>query len=182
MIGLIGQVWARMNLVPFVHTAHILPSKALDFGTTDALNVGLLMSSLSGSFVHSVLNNFYLNCDALIALNQPALDSIRELGYEGQIFVVPNGRDLKHYARCRNADNSVDQKTLVFIGFINKRKNQSYLLKTLKELPANYVLRLIGKPLNPDYLQELEEYCNKNGIKNVDFIGQIEHDQIPDHL
>jgi len=182
LIGLIGQVWARMNLVPFVHTAHILPSKALDFGTTDALNVGLLKSSLSGSFILSVLNNFYLNCDALIALNQPALDSIRELGYEGEIFVVPNGRDLKHYDCCKNADNSVDQKILVFIGFINKRKNQSYLLKMLKELPANYVLRLIGKPLNPDYLQELEEYCSKNGLKNVDFIGQIEHDQIPDHL
>jgi len=182
LIGLIGQVWARMNLVPFVHTAHILPSKALDFGTTDALNVRLLKSSLSGSFILSVLNNFYLNCDALIALNQPALDSIREFGYEGEIFVVPNGRDLKHYDRCSNADNSVDRKVLVFIGFINKRKNQSYLLKTLKELPENYVLRLIGKPLNPEYLQELEEYCSKYGLKNVEFVGQIEHDQIPDYL
>ena len=47
LIGLIGQVWARMNLVPFVHTAHILPSKALDFGTADAINIRLLKSSLS---------------------------------------------------------------------------------------------------------------------------------------
>ncbi|MCJ7715788.1 MAG: glycosyltransferase [Anaerolineales bacterium] len=155
LIGLIGQVWARMNSIPFVHTAHILPSKAIDFGTTDALNVRLLKSSLSGSFIHSVLNNFYINCDALIALNQPALESIREFGYKGQIFVVPNGRDLKHYDRCKNADNSIDPKALVFIGFMNKRKNQTYLLKALKELPENYILRLIGKPLNPEYQVKL---------------------------
>ena len=182
LIGLIGQVWARMNLVPFVHTAHILPSKALDFGTIDALNVPLLKSSLSESVIVSVLNNFYLNCDALIALNQSALESIREFGFQDSIYVIPNGRDLKHYSQCKNADNTTDQKTLVFIGFMNKRKNQIYLLKTLKELPANYILRLIGKPLNPEYLNELEEYCHEHSLKNVEFVGQVGHDQIPDYL
>ena len=182
LIGLIGQVWARMNLVPFVHTAHILPSKALDFGTIDALNVPLLKSSLSESVIVSVLNNFYLNCDALIALNQSALESIREFGFQDSIYVIPNGRDLKHYSQCKNADNTTDQKTLVFIGFMNKRKNQIYLLKTLKELPANYILRLIGNPLNPEYLNELEEYCHEHSLKNVEFVGQVGHDQIPDYL
>jgi glycosyltransferase involved in cell wall biosynthesis len=182
LIGLIGQVWARMNFVPFVHTAHILPSKALDFGTADALNVWLLKNSLSESVIQSVLNNFYMNCDALIALNQSALESIREFGFQGSIFVVPNGRDLKHYSQCKNADNTIDQKSLVFIGFMNKRKNQAYLLEMLKELPANYILRLIGKPLTPEYLNELEEYCREHNLKNVDFVGQIGHDQIPDYL
>ncbi len=179
LIGLIGQVWARMNLVPFVHTAHILPSKALDFGTVDAINVRLLKSSFGESVINSVLNNFYLNCDALIALNQSALESIREFGFQGSVFVVPNGRDLKYYSCCKNADNTIDQKILVFIGFLNKRKNQAYLLKTLKELPANYILRLIGKPLTPEYLDELKEYCREHSLKNVEFVGQIEHDQIP---
>jgi 1,2-diacylglycerol 3-alpha-glucosyltransferase len=182
LIGLIGQVWARMNLVPFVHTAHILPSKALDFGTIDALNVPLLKSSLSESVIVSVLNNFYLNCDALIALNQSALESIREFGFQGSTYVIPNGRDLKHYSQCKNADNTAEQKILVFIGFMNKRKNQIYLLKALKELPVNYILRLIGKPLNPEYLNELEEYCREHSLKNVEFVGQVEHDQIPDYL
>ena len=182
LVGLIGQVWARMNLVPFVHTAHILPSKALDFGMVEAINIRLLKNSLSESVIYSVLNNFYLNCDALIALNQSALESIREFGFHGSIFVVPNGRDLKHYSRCKNADNTLDQKILVFIGFLNKRKNQAYLLKTLEELPANYILRLIGKPLSPEYLNELEEYCREHSLKNVEFVGQIEHDQIPDYL
>ncbi len=182
LMGLIGQVWARMNLVPFVHTAHVLPSKAMDFGTSESINVPLLKNSVSEFAVHSVLSNFYFNCDALIALNQPGLESIREFGFTGPIFVVPNGRALSHYNTCREADINSKRKVLAFIGFITDRKNQFYLVKTLKSLPDNYVLRLAGKPLHEQYLEKLKKYCQKNNLKNVEFFGQIEHDQIPEFL
>ena len=179
LIGLIGQVWARMNLVPLVHTSHVLPSKALDFGTIEAFDGPIMKSALSVSVIQSILSNFFLNCDALIALNQPALESIREFGFPGSVYVIPNGRALSHYQPCKCPDITTDQKVLVFIGFINKRKNQAFLLDTLRELPENYTLRLIGKPLNPEYEQELKDYCRKHNLKNVEFIGQIRHEQIP---
>ena len=182
LIGLIGQVWARMNLVPLVHTSHVLPSKALDFGTIEAFDGPIMKSALSVSVLLSILNNFFLNCDALIALNQPALESIREFGFTGPVYVIPNGRGLSHYQPCKCPDITLDQKILVFIGFINKRKNQAYLLETLRELPKNYTLRLIGKPLNAEYEKELKDYCQMHNLKNVDFVGQIGHEQIPDYL
>jgi 1,2-diacylglycerol 3-alpha-glucosyltransferase len=182
LIGLIGQVWARMNLVPFVHTAHVLPSKALDFGTTDAITTPLMKSVLNEAFISRLLSNFYTNCDALIALNQPALESIREFGFTGPIYVIPNGRSLSHYQPSKFADVTQDKKVLLFIGFITERKNQAYLIKAMKSLPKNYTLRLIGKPLNPEYEKELLDYCRENGLGNVDFVGQIEHDQIPKYL
>ncbi len=179
LMGLIGQVWARMNLVPFVHTSHVLPSKALDFGTTDAINFPILRNSVSNYAIHSVLSNFYLNCDALIALNQTALDSIREFGYTGPIYIVPNGRALAHYSSCQPADIQEETKILAFIGFLNKRKNQAYLLKVLRALPANYVLRLAGKPLNQDYQDKLDDYIKKHNLVNVEFVGQLDHEDIP---
>jgi 1,2-diacylglycerol 3-alpha-glucosyltransferase len=182
LVGLIGQVWARMNRVPFVHTSHVLPTKAIDFGTLDTINLPLLKSSISDYAVHSILFNFYHNCDALIALNHSALDSIREFGYTGPVFVIPNGRPLERYQSCRFADNNSQQKVLVFTGFISDRKNQAYLLKTLKSLPGNYLLRLIGKPLNPEYLDKLRNYCDKHDLQNVEWIGQIEQDEIPHYL
>jgi 1,2-diacylglycerol 3-alpha-glucosyltransferase len=184
LMGLIGQIWAKMNRVPFVHTTHVLPSKAIEFGTTEAINVPtvFLKNSLTEYAIQSVLGNFFRNCDALIALNQPALESIRDFGYEGPIFVVPNGRALAHYNQRRIADNTAEQKILVFIGFISERKNQSYLVKVLKSLPDCYTLRLIGKPLNAEYQAKLEKYIQKNGLKNVEFVGQITHEQIPDYL
>lgn len=184
LMGLIGQVWARMNNVPFVHTTHILPSKAMDFGTSEAIHIPavLLRNSVSEYAVHSVLSNFFINCDALVALNQPALESIRDFGYKGPIFVIPNGRSLSHYNQYPFADNTTEQKVLVFIGFISDRKNQSYLLKTLRALPDSYHLRLIGRPLNPDYQKKLENYCQKHNLTNVEFIGQLDHSKIPDYL
>jgi 1,2-diacylglycerol 3-alpha-glucosyltransferase len=182
LVGLIGQVWARMNLVPFVHTSHVLPSKALDFGATEAITTPLMKSILSESFISTVLSNFFLNCDALIALNQPALESIREFGFTGPIYVIPNGRSLSHYQPSKCADITQDQKILLFIGFINKRKNQAYLIEAMKYLPENYTLRLIGKAHNPDYEEELKDYCRQNELDNVDFVGQVEHDQIPTYL
>ena len=184
LMGLIGQIWAKMNQVPFVHTTHVLPDRAIEFGTTDAIHVpaAILKSSITDYAIQSVLGNFFQNCDALIALNQPALDSIREFGYQGPIFIVPNGRALAHYNHCEFADNNTAEKVLIFIGYLSDRKNQSYLLKTLKNLPENYTLRLIGKPLNPDYQDKMNKYIEKNQLKNVEFIGQINHDQIPEYL
>lgn len=181
LIGLIGQVWARMNSVPFVHTSHVLPSRAVDFGTTDTIH-GFRQSPLSEFAVHSVLSNFFSNCDALIALNQSAYDSIRDFGYAGPVYIIPNGRELADFNDRQIADINTAIKTLVFIGFINERKNQLYLLKALKYLPENYLLRLIGSPLNPDYQVKLEKYIEKHNLTNVEFVGQVEQDQIPDIL
>jgi glycosyltransferase involved in cell wall biosynthesis len=118
----------------------------------------------------------------LIALNQAAFESIRDFGYSGLVYVIPNGRALAHYTHCQYADNQSKQKVLVFIGFLSERKNQQYLLRTLKELPDNYQLKLIGKPLSLDYQRQLEEYCQENNLNNVEFLGQVSHDQIPDYL
>ncbi len=182
LVGLVGQVWARMNLVPFVHTAHVLPSKALDFGTADALNVRWLKNSFSASVTTRVLGDFYQNCDAIIALNKSARNSIREFGYEGKIFQIPNGRALSTYQQGKFADPQSDHKQLTFIGYINDRKNQAYLLKVLKYLPENYHLRFIGKPLSEEYLQELKDYCRKHNLQNAAFLGQVAHEDIPGYL
>jgi glycosyltransferase involved in cell wall biosynthesis len=181
LIGLIGQVWARMRSVPFVHTSHVLPSKVGDFGMTETIEV-LPQNPISDFAIQSVLSNFFANCDALVALNQPAYNSIREFGYSGPVFVIPNGRDLIRFNNKQFADISSEQKILLFTGFLNKRKNQFYLLKALRHLPENYLLRLIGEPLNQEYKDKLDKYIKKHNLTNVEFAGQVEFSQIPEFL
>jgi glycosyltransferase involved in cell wall biosynthesis len=182
LIGLIGQIWARMHLVPFVHTSHVLPANVLDFGAADALDVKLLQGSLGESVTRRALADFYDNCDAVIALNLPALTAFREFGYQGKVFVIPNGRDLARYADCAAADVDATEKTLSFVGYISERKNQVYLIDAHRHLPEGYRLLLIGKPLNPDYGRHLRQYCEDRGLDNVAFVGQVPHEQIPSHL
>ncbi len=182
LLGLIGQVWARMHLVPFVHTSHVLPASVLEFGAVDALDMKVLQGSFGESISRRLLTDFYENCDAIVALNQPALEALREFGYDGRVFVIPNGRDLSQYAHCACADVAADQKTLTFIGYISERKNQRYLLEVHRLLPATYRLLLIGQALKPEYGKQLRRYCETHGLDNVAFVGQVPHEAIPTYL
>jgi len=179
-LGLIAQIWARMHDVLFVHTAHVLPSRILDFGATDVVKI--LRSSLTGSVARQGLSNFYQNCDAIIALNQPGAQDIREFGYDGNVFVIPNGRDLKKYGVCKNAEVSSQERVLTFIGSITERKNQRYLLEVMKHLPAHYKLQIVGEALDPAYGRRLRNLAKRRHLDNVVFTGQVVHKDIPPYL
>jgi glycosyltransferase involved in cell wall biosynthesis len=181
-LGLIGQVWAKMHRVPFVYTAHLLPSKLLEFGAIEA--VKLLKSPLiplSESLLKQLSANFFENCDAIIALNSSATKDIRQFGYTGKIFTIPNGRNLEIYRACPNTSLLAPQKTLTFIGKLSERKNQLYLLEALKRLPKTYRLQLIGEPLWPDYRQRLQGFGNAHNL-DVIFTGEVANEDIPHYL
>lgn len=183
LMGLIGQIWAKLEEVPFVHTTHVLPDKILNFGASDALNLALLQNSLSASVTRRVLTDFYENCDAIVALNEPARKALREYGYKGKIFIIPNGRDLKLYRQTQNADITSPAKTLTFTGYISERKNQGYLLEMLCHLPEAYRLVLVGKPIKPEDDERLKIYCQQQGIaQRVTFTGQVSYKEIPNYL
>ncbi|MEA3374838.1 MAG: glycosyltransferase [Chloroflexota bacterium] len=182
LMGLIGQIWAKMNMVPFVHTSHVLPARALDFGATDVLDMKLLQGSFSHSISRRILMDFYENCDAIVALNEPAREALRQFGYNGRLFLIPNGRDLRRYAACVSAETDTVEKNLSFIGYISERKNQVYLIDAHSHLPEQYVLTLIGKALKPEYEKQLKRHCEAQGLDNVVFTGQVPHEEIPSYL
>ena len=179
-ICLIGQIWAKMHNVPFVYTAHVLPSKALEFGALDQIK--WLQSSLSESVAKQSFRDFYDNCDAIVALNRFAAADIRGFGYEGRLLIIPNGRDLGRFQACQCADIGSTQKTLTFTGTMTERKNQLYLLKALQHLSSSYQLQIIGEPLNPEYAQRLRTFADQQNLSNARFVGKVAFDEIPTYL
>jgi glycosyltransferase involved in cell wall biosynthesis len=179
-IGLIGQIWAKLHSVPFVYTAHVLPSQFLDFGARDA--VAILRHSITENLAKRFLSDFYHNCDALIALNARAADDIRRFGYTGCVFTIPNGRDLRRYSGLEPASMTSPERTLSFVGYINRRKNQRFLVEALRYLPRSYRLLIIGEPTEPAYYREIDEYVRRNGMDNVIFTGKVKHEDIPVYL
>jgi 1,2-diacylglycerol 3-alpha-glucosyltransferase len=181
-LGLIGQAWAKMHRVPFVHTAHMLPSKILEFGAVEAVKLlKTPLTPLSESLIKQLSANFFENCDAIVALNNFAVNDIRQFGYTGRIFTIPNGRNLKIYSACPNASLLTSKKTLTFIGKLTERKNQLYLLDALRYLPKTYRLQLIGEPLWPDYKQQLQNFATAHDL-DVIFTGEIAHEDVPSYL
>jgi 1,2-diacylglycerol 3-alpha-glucosyltransferase len=176
LLSLMVQVWAQMAGVPFVYTAHEIPSKILEFGALDLVKfpVGLIEP-----VAQRFLADFYRNCDAVIALNPMVAGCIRDFGYRGRLLVIPNGRHLARYHACQPALLSQTPKVLIFVGFVAERKHQLYLLKAMEHLPAGYCLRLIGEPLDPAYEQRLRDYAGQHHLANVEFYGRVRHEAMP---
>ncbi len=179
LLGVIAQLWGRLHRVPVFYTAHILPSHALEFGLNEASNLAAM--PIGEALAEGYLLSFYKGCDAVIGLNARAAAEIRQFGYSGPVFVIPNGRRLSGYHACRFSDIRSEIKTLTFIGFISKRKNQAFLLQMMRYLPRTYHLRLIGEALTPAYQDELLEIVREHGL-NVTFTGQLAHSQIAAEL
>jgi 1,2-diacylglycerol 3-alpha-glucosyltransferase len=181
LTGLLAQIWTKMRATPFVHTSHILPGKMMDFGAKEVANIpeGFLADAITNDY----MSTFYRNCDAIVALNQTMVDRFRQFGYAGRMFVIPNGRNLEHYSRCRNADLGTKEILLTYIGFISRRKNQTFLIEALGHLPARYRLQILGVPLNPDYLDQLKQVVHRARLDDrVVFTGEVSHKEIPEYL
>jgi 1,2-diacylglycerol 3-alpha-glucosyltransferase len=175
MLGVVAQLWAKANHVPVFYTAHIIPSRALDFGASEVAK--FLSSPITEGLVEKYLLNFYQNCDAVVSLNETAKQEILDFGYTGSILDIPNGRNLSQFHACQFADPSSVEKILTFVGFINKRKNQTFLIEAMRYLPHNYRLVLIGEPLVPAYQEELVQMAKDLGVQ-VTFTGQLEQPEV----
>ena len=175
-ITLTCQFWALNNKTPFFYTAHVLPTKALDFAINEfSKGFGRLLDT---TILKKYFTNFFKNCDAMIALNKDVEKDIRAYGYKNKIFAIPNGRDLQLYYRCHPARVNAETIQLTFTGYLTVRKNQKYLLQVMEYLPKNYLLNLVGVPLNPNYLTMLKKYVQRKKLTNVNFMGQIPYGEI----
>lgn len=175
MLGVVAQLWAILNHVPVFYTAHIIPSRALEFGTSEVAQ--FLNGPITDSLVEKYLLNFYQNCDAVVGLNEVTAHEIRDFGYDGPILRIPNGRNLSQFHAFPYADPLAAEKTLTFVGFISKRKNQEFLIEAMKFMPAHYHLMLIGEPLVNVYQEELAQKAANLHV-NVTFTGQIGQQEI----
>jgi 1,2-diacylglycerol 3-alpha-glucosyltransferase len=70
------------------------------------------------------------------------------------------------------------KKILLSVSRLSKEKNVKLLLRTLKILPDNYHLLLVGT--GPDE-ESLKELAGKLGVSGrVTFLGKINHDKVPE--
>jgi len=179
-ISFLLQSWAMENHVPVILTSHLLPSKLIDFGGKEA--VRSLGSLWDTGILKKFLFSFYQNCEGVIALNKIAEEDLRDFGYSGKIFLIPNGRNLSLYDQKPLPDILQKEKKLIFVGFISERKNQHFLLEVMRKLPKNYSLTLVGDYLSRKYLKKLEKYVQRYHLNKVKFTGKVPYEKISQYL
>jgi glycosyltransferase involved in cell wall biosynthesis len=79
-------------------------------------------------------NRFLRRVDCFHALNQSEMDSIRALGYQQSICVIPNGTYLLSDSEVASREEDKSKKRLIFIGRIHPKKGIPNLLEAWAKL------------------------------------------------
>ncbi|MBP9761836.1 glycosyltransferase family 4 protein [Candidatus Saccharibacteria bacterium] len=112
--------------------------------------------------------------DAFTAVSDAAAEYVRSLT-EQPIEIIPNGIHISHFRRPSHLpESSKNQKTILYIGRLEKRKGVKYLLlafhSLLQKMPS---AKLVIAGDGVDRLK-LEELADELEIKNVEFLGYID--------
>ncbi len=162
--------------VPFVSRQILTRSQAVNVATFHAKSPENFMSkSIIGSavpYTKSVLS--YLH--SLTAVSDAASEYVCSLTDE-PITIVPNGIDLDKFKPAQT--KTQPQKTILFLGRLDKRKGLEYLLDAydlLRKKHDDVKLVIAGSGVRRKFL---EKYVKQYNIPDVEFLGYIpEEDKV----
>jgi len=110
--------------------------------------------------------------DAYTAVSGAAAEYLTEIAPRAKIEIIPNGIDLRKYSNPR-AKAVGKNKTILYVGRLEKRKGVRYLLEAFKELKATEpYARLVIVGDGPDRSQ-LETWVAENRVTFVTFKGYV---------
>jgi len=106
-------------------------------------------------------------------------DLINIVGFsEDKIFTLPWGVDLNHFRPKKTKKNLNNRKIVVgYVGGLGKRKNVEWLLYSARSLKDNIHVKIAGDGPRLSFLMELK---NKLKLTNVEFVGFISEEKLPD--
>ncbi len=172
-LALMVQGFALKHKFKFLYTTHELPDKLVHF-----FRYGKTLQTLTSYFVKLLVKAFLTNVDKILAINEASKESTLRLNYRGQIDVVHNGVEVKLFQHLKENFPS-DKVSLYFVGGINDRKNQSFLIETFKYLPQNYFLHLIGE-YDKIYKLKIDKLISENNLlDNIIFVGNVKNNLLP---
>lgn len=121
------------------------------------------------------------NADAIIALSQNMRNEMQTIS-EKDIIILPNGVDTKSFSISKNGKKT-DRIRILYIGSLLPVKGVEYLIQAMKQLcqlHPDIRLTIIG---DGSCRNSLEEMGRKFGLEhNINFIGKIPHQDVPNWL
>jgi glycosyltransferase involved in cell wall biosynthesis len=177
LLSVIGQVWALRRGVPLFFSIHKLPTEFFAFNPSPLEKTPLRTALLR--LANAFQRRFHRNCAALVAMNRQAQESLDAFGHSGRRYQIPNGRFLAPYLACRPADAASPGRRLLYVGNLCERKNQRFLVRAMRHLPATWELVLIGPALDHDYASALHREAQRSRVR---VLGRVEQSRIPDEL
>jgi glycosyltransferase involved in cell wall biosynthesis len=172
-MALMVQGFALKHKIKFLYTTHELPDKLVYF-----FRYGKTLQTVTSFFVNLLVKAFLTNVDKVLAINEASKESTLRLNYQGQIDVVHNGVEIKLFHNLE-VNFPSEKIILYFVGGINHRKNQYFLVEIFKYLPQNFFLHLIGE-YDKIYKLRIDKLISENSLlDNIIFVGNVKNDLLP---
>lgn len=156
--------------VPLLSRQILTRSSAVNVATFHAKSPDTLISKSLISSVVPYTKSVLKYLDSLTAVSPAASEYVKNLT-DRPIEIVPNGIDLNRFVANKNA--SKDDKSILFLGRLEKRKGLEYLLDAFQLLKAKHPevdLLIAG---SGGKRKSLEKYIEQRKIRDVSFLGFV---------
>lgn len=164
--------------VPVLSRQILSRSKSINVATFHAkLPESILSKSIINTVVpytKSILNYIHM----FTAVSDAAAEHLKTLTKE-EIVTVPNGIDYQHYKSATLPKKNSQQKTILYLGRLEKRKGVEYLItayKKLREHHDNVRLVIAGNGVKR---KNLERLVKQYKIPDVTFTGFVPEEDKP---
>lgn len=168
--------------VPLLSRQILQLSNAINVATFHANVPETIMTRTVIKAVSPYLKSVMKYLDVLTAVSPAAAEYAASLTTK-PITIVPNGIDLRKYKHHVDAvKNSDDERTIFYVGRLERRKGVKYLIKAFSLFHDKHPnSRLIIAGDGPDR-EKLELLADDLGISNVEFLGFISEERKMDLL
>lgn len=170
--GHIGRNLAKKRNIPLVGTFH---TKFYD----DILET--TRSKAIAKFGAGIVADFYESCDEVWAVSENSAETLREYGYHGKIFIMPNGSD-KHTLKQEIVPSvkakykiREDVPVFLFVGQINFKKNIERIVQScglLAKEGQDFQLIFAGRGPDEEAVARLCKQCKIDD--KVVFTGHLQ--------
>ncbi len=122
----------------------------------------------------------------VLALDENMKKEIIRLSKREDVYIVPEGINLKKFHRKKTYND--EKINLMFIGRLHKIKGVRYLLQAIpmiKERIKNIKLTIVGEGEEEKRLKNFSQMLinsNKINHSEIEFVGSVPHEKIPEYL
>ncbi len=146
---------------------------------------GILWFAVGGLF-----KKVFTKADSIQVISEYLGKWARDMGYEGDVEVVPNGADLEKFRNKSSQKKGQElkkelgiekgEKVIITTGRLVEKNAVEDIVRSLTFLPDNYKAVIVG---GGELFYELRELANEFQLtKRVLFLGNIENTEIPQYL
>lgn len=156
--------------MPLLSRQLLARSTSVNIGTFHAKVTDATISRAILKIVNPYLKSVLKYLHVLSAVSDAGAEYVANMTNE-PITIIPNGIDLTKYKKQPKKPHK-DQKTILYIGRLERRKGAKYLLQAYQLLEQDNNVKLIIAGDGPDR-EKLELLAEDLKLRRVDFLGYV---------